>query len=313
MFGAPIKVSETVFNDGDRIVVPLERAAVDTAMFMELALSYTIAAGNKTANEDGWGALIQSLQLVPSGDAYPLNLSGYSAIQAAEVTQGSQLPTETLPVTGAASHTARLVLPIYPFASDAPNPLAAGYDNRGLAAYDLVCQLRALDTVLTAGGALSAISGTARVTEYLADQLPPLNVPVRYLTESVRVSAGTVPYDIDINQGGALRRLILISRTAAPLAGTRGDDRIASVGVMLNGTRQLIQQVPWQTLKAIGGNLRDDALDVGVGILTPDSLGLASSDTMIPAGGAGVSSLKLQVTPAADCHLTIVSETWRRR
>lgn len=315
-FATPVLTSAPVpGTDGGTVRIPLNLASLHLGISVLITAAYTLGAGTVAVHEDGWGAVIQSVALVPSGTQRNIDLPGYDALLRAQLISGGPIPSvsNVLGSTAGAANTGRLVLRLYPTSADVPNPLAAAFDGRGLAQYDLLITFAPLASVIT-GVTVSAISYSVTITEFLADGVPPLagrvNIPFR--SASVVNPIGTTPLAVNMLQGGMLRNVLLIARDDVGLAGVRSDALLSTVTIQANGSRRLIQDIPWYVLRDLGQEVRDFELPTGVALLTPDFLSMVTGETMIPAtGGNGLSSLELILTPAATCYVTVDTEFWR--
>lgn len=315
-FSAPIAVSaRRTFDDGDEVSIPLNRSAVFGLAILDVALTYTIASGAKALHEDGWGALIRKLTVEPSGGRPPLRVDGYGAMLQAELAMGDALaPAPTLPGTSSSTVTGRLQLPIFLNTPDAPDPWLAYYNPRDLADFQLQLDLRELGDVLTGGGALSAISGEARVVQYLRTGIGnPRNpaVPARFVNHSEINITGATEVDIDLRIGGSIRRVLIVARDGPALSDSRSDDVVDTLAVQLNGRTDLAQPQKWRAMQAAGTVAGGVALPTGVALIDTDPFNETNGDVLVPAGGAAVQSLKLKVATLATCKLDVYVETFK--
>jgi len=299
------------FDDGDEFNIDLPTSSPAQMYLLNAELDYTIASTPHVAHEDGWGALIQSFNVQASGGRPPIKVDGYGAMLLAELAQMAELnPAPTLPVAVGA-HTARLQLPFFLNMPGYDDPFEAYYNPRGLAAFQLELSLRDIADVLTTGGAISAISGRAWVTSYLRGDLAARDptVPAPFVSRSVMSFGAAQSQTLQLRVGGSITHLLLVARTAAPLAGARSDAVIDTVGLRMNNRTELVKPTPWRVFRSAATATRRVPLDTGVALIDFDTVRELDNASLVPAGGAAVQSLELEVESAAAANLYVYPVT----
>jgi hypothetical protein len=300
--------SEALVNGGSH-EIRLSTGFVHRFLALYFKATYTVSDAVPVVHEDGWGAWIERIELLPSGVDIPFNMDGYAAMQKAFKAQGGPNLFTALNATQDTAMTSYLVLPIYSMLRDAGNPFNALFDPRGLSDYRIRITLRDLDDVITTTTE-TLITCQCGVHQYGIDSIPPTAGMVLEKREPtiIDVPPGAGVRTVSLKRGGAIRSIMVIARDDAPIAGSRSDAIVDTISVRRNTGDRRVDNFSWRVLRENAVMSKDYQAPVGVGFIDMDMEGTVAADAVLQAEGAGLEDLELEITTLASGHLQIIPE-----